>query len=384
MVKLNKAAMWMFQSPTSSTSSAPGTRRREEREERGTSLYKEGDIPSAPQKKKKTSNRTWSDPQGAEECWARFKVTSAGRCCRLRCIERFASNGGRGFENEGGGGGGGALAAALSSPPPATAAATGGEEVPAPGRAAPEAAAAAGAGGEGGGGWRRNLQYNGDLLRAEQAAFTRLTTEVDRKSFVIGCRPVLPLARGQGSMMAAGTPVCNKAFIPLFGVSVSLINAVKNTPKARASSSATRSLVVKSQIHRKKDEVLGFLHHYEENFAQHMPNSEDKRLYFRYKNELYDEYEAEIRSRFGQDTTGLDDALCSRDYFYKVWAAHHPHLKLKQHGDFMLCQICTLLKEALYGQKAGSRGAYDQAELALHRSQYESHVQVSEQDRDTD
>ena len=94
--------------------------------------------------------------------------------------------------------------------------------------------------------------------------------------------------------------------------------------------------------------------------------------------ELYKEFKKEERRLFAKDPSGLNDALCSSDYFNKVWKQHYPRLKLKPCGDFMLCQTCTLLKEKLHGQ-AGSRGTQNQAERERCTREYEAHVKVSPQ-----
>ena len=80
--------------------------------------------------------------------------------------------------------------------------------------------------------------HNPAFLRKEQAIFATLAWEKDRKAFVIARVP--PAKLSKGSMMAANTPVCNLAFRKLFGVSETLISACKQTPGARASSSAER------------------------------------------------------------------------------------------------------------------------------------------------
>ena len=80
--------------------------------------------------------------------------------------------------------------------------------------------------------------HNPAFLRKEQAIFATLACEKDRKAFVIARVPLAKLSKG--SMMAANTPVCNLAFRKLFGVSETLISACKQTPGARASSSADR------------------------------------------------------------------------------------------------------------------------------------------------
>lgn len=80
--------------------------------------------------------------------------------------------------------------------------------------------------------------YSLDLLTLEQERMAELGMEIDRKAFVSERVPILPLVRG--TMFAANSPVCNYAFTALFGVSDTLIGAVKGNPGARASSFTSR------------------------------------------------------------------------------------------------------------------------------------------------
>ena len=91
--------------------------------------------------------------------------------------------------------------------------------------------------------------------------------------------------------------------------------------------------------------------------------------------ELYEEYLKVQRAFFAKDPAGMATHVCTRDYFNKVWKGYFPKLKLKRNGDFMLCEICTLLKEKNHGQ-AGSRGIQNQAERAEDMQFYDDHVEV--------
>lgn len=76
---------------------------------------------------------------------------------------------------------------------------------------------------------------------AQEQDFIRLcSTREDRKRFVLDRVPVIHLGPGQGSMIAAGIPVCNMFFKKSFGVSSQLIDACKGTPNARASPNPER------------------------------------------------------------------------------------------------------------------------------------------------
>lgn len=92
--------------------------------------------------------------------------------------------------------------------------------------------------------------------------------------------------------------------------------------------------------------------------------------------ELFDEYESQTRKELHGQLVGLDTALCTREYFIRIWAQEFPHLKLKPSGDFMLCKICTLLKSAIFGTQSGSRGIQDEAERSLKKKEYEDHIEV--------
>ncbi|CAN0235662.1 unnamed protein product [Ascophyllum nodosum] len=72
--------------------------------------------------------------------------------------------------------------------------------------------------------------------------------------------------------------------------------------------------------------------------------------------------------------------VCKRDYFNKVWKCYLPKLKLKPNEDFVLCEICTLLKENINGQ-AGSRGIQNQAERGKDLRTYEDHAEDVSKDR---
>lgn len=197
--RIAKTAAWIFSPPTSSSDDKrerieeQQARQRQEERLRARPMFKqkntadgEDTTPGAPVKQKKRSHRTWSEPMPARAVHqmvvgdrSKFK---RGQCCTLRCTEMFSS-----------------------------------------------AETGAGAGRE---------AYNGDFLRKEQDEFRAFGTEVDRKQFVIKHVPPGPLSKG--SMMAAGSPVCNFAFMKFFGVTSTLISSVKGTPNARASPSATR------------------------------------------------------------------------------------------------------------------------------------------------
>ncbi|CAN0125822.1 unnamed protein product, partial [Pylaiella littoralis] len=106
-------------------------------------------------------------------------------------------------------------------------------------------------------------------------------------------------------MMAANTPVCNRAFRGFFGVSESLISSCKGTPKARASSSVTRTGIQRTRDRPKLERAVSFLRRYQDIFGQSMPNSDEQFLYLKYRNELYDEYEIAQRKVFAGDLVGL-------------------------------------------------------------------------------
>lgn len=90
---------------------------------------------------------------------------------------------------------------------------------------------------------------------------------------------------------------------------------------------------------------------------------------------LYCEYVEERTSL--RDLVGIDGELCSKDYFCRIWKKEYPGLKLRATGDFMKCQMCTLLKDEIYGGGAsGVRGAQDQAQMEAKRAEYEKHVKV--------
>ena len=91
--------------------------------------------------------------------------------------------------------------------------------------------------------------------------------------------------------------------------------------------------------------------------------------------ELYDEYFKVQRVFFAKDPAGMVTLVCKRDYFNKVWKCYLPKLKLKPNEDFVLCEICTLLKENINGQ-AGSRGIQNQAERGKDLRTYEDHAEV--------
>lgn len=96
---------------------------------------------------------------------------------------------------------------------------------------------------------------------------------------------------------------------------------------------------------------------------------------FRVSQDLFDEYHVAQRKVFAGDNVGLQRALCTPDYFYKVGAEHFPYLKLRPHGDFMLCEICTLLKSSIHGQ-IGSRAIQDEAHTKVHKQTYDAHIEV--------
>lgn len=73
-------------------------------------------------------------------------------------------------------------------------------------------------------------------LSKEQEFIRLCSTREDRKRFVLDRVPVVRLGPGQGSMIAAGIPVCTRFFRSSFGVSNQVIDACKGTPHARASS----------------------------------------------------------------------------------------------------------------------------------------------------
>lgn len=76
---------------------------------------------------------------------------------------------------------------------------------------------------------------------AKEQDFIRLcSTREDRKKFVLDLVPVVHLGPGQGSMIAAGIPVCTRFFKKSFGVSNQVIDACKGTPHSRASSNPER------------------------------------------------------------------------------------------------------------------------------------------------
>ena len=91
--------------------------------------------------------------------------------------------------------------------------------------------------------------------------------------------------------------------------------------------------------------------------------------------ELYDEYLKVQRAFFAKDPSGMATHVCKRDYLNKVWKCYFLKLKLKRNGDFMLCEICTLLKEKIHGQ-AGSRDIQNQAEKAKDLQIYDDRVEV--------
>lgn len=83
-----------------------------------------------------------------------------------------------------------------------------------------------------------DVAYNAQALSIDQDRMRKLEREIERKQLVQENVPQAVL--GKGSMMAANSPVCNKAFMLLFGVSETLISSLKRTLRARASSSVTR------------------------------------------------------------------------------------------------------------------------------------------------
>ncbi|CAM9534335.1 unnamed protein product [Pylaiella littoralis] len=131
----------------------------------------------------RSSARAWPAPKPADKVQEEMtKTANKGQCCSLQCTLKFSSK-----ENDPGGSG---------------------------------------------------PMHNGEFLKLEQERFQKFKREQDRKQFVVSCVP--PAKLNKGSMMAANTPVCNRAFRGFFGVSESLISSCKGTPKARASSSVTR------------------------------------------------------------------------------------------------------------------------------------------------
>lgn len=201
MDRIAKTAAWLF-GPSTPEREGQEEQKRQRQAERllATPLFKEGtdgNAPGAPakQREKRQSKRKWSEPMAADKVHemvlgdrAKFK---GGQCCMIRCTERFAGSAAKGSS-------------------------AGQEEE-----------------WEGGRG-----SYNMAYLSKEQDAFRELGTEQDRKAFISKLRPPAQLAKG--SMMAAGSAVCNFAFQKFFGVTSSLISSVKGTPKARASASVSR------------------------------------------------------------------------------------------------------------------------------------------------
>lgn len=78
---------------------------------------------------------------------------------------------------------------------------------------------------------------------------------------------------------------------------------------------------------------------------------------------------------YGTDGSALRAAKGTYDYFIKVWRKYMPSLKLKPHGDFMKCGVCSTLKEKLHGQ-AGCRGLQDSASRAEAKEEYSSHLEI--------
>jgi len=216
MKNINRRARWIFDDATTPSDERRRAeeidRQRLDERLRSTPLFKSntataaGAAPSAPRKdrrppEKKKSARTWQEPLPADKVHEMVvkDPIRKGRCCRLRCTERFISS------NEPNTLGG------ISS------------------------------------------QYNQDLLARQQAIFKDYVTEEDRKSFTIRNVPEAQLSHG--SMYAANSPVCNFAYMKFFGVTSTLISSCKGTEKARASRSAARYVFKRTSGQIDEEEV---------------------------------------------------------------------------------------------------------------------------------
>lgn len=91
--------------------------------------------------------------------------------------------------------------------------------------------------------------------------------------------------------------------------------------------------------------------------------------------ELYNYYQEDTRQIHGDDPSALTEALASSDYFNKVWKERFPSLKMKTRGDFMVCGICTQLKDTLHGQ-AGVRSSHSHDRVDDVKAKYTAHLQV--------
>lgn len=194
MNRIAKSAQWLFDPPTPPDRDKKQEEARQRRDERdaSTPLFKDptnSSAPSAPQKKKRQSKRAWSAPRSAAVVHQMVldDRSRGGQCCSIRCTEKFSS------KDDADGGNKDRTASS---------------------------------------------SYSEEYLRVEQDKFALLTTERDRKQFTLEHVP--PAKLSNGSMLAAGSPVCNFAYIKFFGVTSTLISSCKGTPRARASPAAKR------------------------------------------------------------------------------------------------------------------------------------------------
>ncbi len=86
--------------------------------------------------------------------------------------------------------------------------------------------------------------------------------------------------------------------------------------------------------------------------------------------DVYDAYVQEQRELHG-DASGA----CSRSFFNRVWRESVKSLKLTQGRDFMVCNICTLSKQTLYGTPGGP-ATEDPAVRKATEKDLQEHIEV--------
>ena len=75
--------------------------------------------------------------------------------------------------------------------------------------------------------------------------------------------------------------------------------------------------------------------------------------FFLAEQELYEDYIREVKE------VAECDLSVGLPFFFKTWGKHRSHIKVKPHGEFMKCDVCTTSHEFLYGPRGVRPNEHD-------------------------